>query len=319
MPITCKLLPTKYPIAPDVTSSMTLHQMKVFTELVERYPEVTRLGPEPKCPKSGDTSQFIGAGKVRLGLLEKEARSIIHTRRLECERLTAEALDFALVPPSSPGTVVVDLAEVNSWSRQKCNMTVLAFMQLNEKRAELTEAIFGFALALQAVVDAAFNEKHHRIFEAEEANKRAAQMQKEVDALRKIAADAEQRALQAEKDLEAITTRIDAMATAIRKEYKTKKKDRKTTDPVDRLEASIALLKERLTKEADHSPKTAEATESGDEKLKTELDQVKLQLEVLQQKYYEEKLLVGQQTEELTKLRAAAKLAKKIEKKSKKN
>lgn len=43
---------------------------------------MTRLGPEPKCPKSGDTSQFIGAGKVRLGLLEKEARSIIHTRRL---------------------------------------------------------------------------------------------------------------------------------------------------------------------------------------------------------------------------------------------
>lgn len=87
----------------------------------------------------------------------------------------------------------MDLAEVNSWSRQTCNMTVLAFMQLNQKRAELTEAIFGFALAMQTVVDAAFNEKHHRIFEAEEVTKRAAQLRKEADALQKAAADAEER------------------------------------------------------------------------------------------------------------------------------
>lgn len=34
---------TKYPMAPDVTSSMLLHQLKVFTELVERYPEGREL------------------------------------------------------------------------------------------------------------------------------------------------------------------------------------------------------------------------------------------------------------------------------------
>ncbi|KAH7724576.1 hypothetical protein AAVH_07717 [Aphelenchoides avenae] len=95
--------------------------------------------------------------------------------------------------------------------------------------------------------------------------------------------------------------------------------DRKNADPVDRLESSIAMLKQYLAKDVTQLVEASTGEGSRDTELQKDNDDLKKQLSALRKLYDEEKLLVGEQSEELAKFRVAAKEAKKLEKKSKKN